>query len=257
MIVEINLLPGTQRGKQKSKFDVSELVTKFRETFKDTYLLAAIGSGVFAVAAIATLFFFQSTRANELAERETVAVTDSAKFAKVLAARLGAQSNRDSIYQQLAIIRSIDNMRFTWAHILEEVNIALPAYTWLASITQTSPLTTTAKEDSVVTDGKDKQSANARLRTVESRRARSDSLFYGNASPTHFKIVGQTVDIQALTLFMKNLEASPFIKNVQLARSDLVVSDKKEVTEFQLNAESEIPPNEFIQTIPLTIAVKE
>jgi Tfp pilus assembly protein PilN len=70
-----------------------------------------------------------------------------------------------------------------------------------------------------------------------------------------FRIIGQTVDVQALTQFMKNLEASPFIRNVQLTRSDLVTADSKEVTEFQLEAQTEIAPPHLIQTVPLSIAV--
>jgi hypothetical protein len=66
-------------------------------------------------------------------------------------------------------------------------------------------------------------------------------------------VVGQTVDIQALTLFMKTLEASPFIQNVQLTRSDMVTADGKEVTEFQLEAESQVPPPYLIKSVPLTV----
>ena len=35
------------------------------------------------------------------------------------------------------------------------------------------------------------------------------------------RLVGRTVDIQALTRFMKDLEASPFLTNVQLDKSEL------------------------------------
>ena len=70
-----------------------------------------------------------------------------------------------------------------------------------------------------------------------------------------FRITGQTVDVQALTQFMKNLEASPFIKNVQLTRSDLVTADNKEVTEFQLEAQTEIARPRLLQMAPLSIAV--
>ncbi|MDQ2890027.1 MAG: PilN domain-containing protein, partial [Gemmatimonadota bacterium] len=87
------------------------------------------------------------------------------------------------------------------------------------------------------------------------RKAHADSLFNGVASTMSFRIVGQTVDVQALTQFMKNLEASPFIKNVQLTRSDLVTADTKEVTEFQLEAQTEVPPANLLRTVPLSIAV--
>ena len=70
---------------------------------------------------------------------------------------------------------------------------------------------------------------------------------------TKFRLVGHTVDIQALTLFMKTLEASPFIQNVQLTRSDLVIVDGKEVTEFQLEAESQKPPPFLVKTVAMTV----
>jgi hypothetical protein len=61
------------------------------------------------------------------------------------------------------------------------------------------------------------------------------------------------VDIQALTLFMKTLETSPFIQNVQLTRSDMVTSEGKEVTEFTLEAESQVPPPFLIKSVSLAV----
>ena len=54
---------------------------------------------------------------------------------------------------------------------------------------------------------------------------------------------------------MKNLEASPYIKNVQLTRSDLVTAANNQVTEFQLEAQSEVPPPDVVRTVPLSISV--
>ena len=85
------------------------------------------------------------------------------------------------------------------------------------------------------------------------RKARADSLF-ADAKTVRFKIVGHTVDIQALTRFMKSLEASPFIQNVQLTRSDLVQAEGKEVTEFMLEAETQPPPPFAIKTVPLVVS---
>ena len=87
---------------------------------------------------------------------------------------------------------------------------------------------------------------------AKTRKARADSVLAIASRTTKFRVVGQTVDIQALTLFMKTLEASPFIQNVQLTRSDIVTADGKEVTEFQLEAESQVPPPYLIKSVPLT-----
>ena len=71
-----------------------------------------------------------------------------------------------------------------------------------------------------------------------------------------FHMVGNTVDIQALTRFMKDLEASPFVQNVQLVKTSIVQQDGKEVTEFQLDAEYQTPEPGVIRTVPVSLSVR-
>jgi hypothetical protein len=71
-----------------------------------------------------------------------------------------------------------------------------------------------------------------------------------------FRLVGNTVDIQALTRFMKLLEASPFIENVQLVRTSMVIIDGKEVTEFQLDGSYQNPDPSAIHTSPVSLSVR-
>jgi Tfp pilus assembly protein PilN len=71
-----------------------------------------------------------------------------------------------------------------------------------------------------------------------------------------FRITGNTVDIQALTRFMKLLEASPFIENVALARSELAMVDGKEVTEFLLDAQYQRPDSASITTAPISLTAR-
>jgi Tfp pilus assembly protein PilN len=262
-MIEINLLPGSQgKSKRGAAFDPGALFGSIGEHFGDRYLLGAGAIVAASIAAIALMFVMQGRKEHIVAERQIAAARDSARFSAVLLDRTRAEARRDSVYQQLAIIKSIDDTRFVWPHILEEVNLAIPQYTWLTEVTQTSAVTTTAaggdtsatarKADSAAKAGSGKENPVELLRR---KRARADSLYRGIANSTKFRIVGQTVDIQALTLFMKNLEASPFIKNVQLTRSDLVTTDNKEVTQFQLEAETEPPPPSMIETVPLSVAV--
>ncbi len=70
-----------------------------------------------------------------------------------------------------------------------------------------------------------------------------------------FRLVGQTVDIQALTLFMRDLEASPFVERVQLVRSEAVIADGKEVTEFTLDGAYRSAPLAVLRTQTLAIPV--
>jgi Tfp pilus assembly protein PilN len=262
-MITINLLPGAaHKTKRGGGLNLSTAFAGFNEHFKDKYLLSACGLGVLGLAAIAAMVLYQRHQEQIIDDREHIVANDSARFSAVLLARRRAETTRDSVYQQLAIIKSIDDSRYTWSHILEEINLALPPYTWLTSIEQTSAVTTTAgmsndttaagkaKADSAKKKGGDNSAGATKL-----KRLHADSLLSGDASPTAFRIIGQTVDIQALTRFMKSLEASPFIKNVQLTRSDLVAVGNQTVTEFQLQAEREVPPQGLLQTIPLSVAV--
>lgn len=253
-MIEINLLPGARRTTRSGiSFSPRAALASFGANLKDKYLIFAVVGAVAGIASIAGMYVFQSRKEAAVIARETAAAADSSRFAAVLTARSRAESTRDSVYQQVAIIKSIDDTRYTWPHLLEAINLAVPQYTWLVSVSQTSPITTTAAADAD-TSAKAKADKKSTLTAAE-RRAHADSLFNGAASTTTFRIIGQTVDVQALTQFMKSLEASPFIRNVQLTRSDLVTADNKEVTEFQLEAQTEPPPARLLQTVPLSIAV--
>ncbi len=265
-MIEINLLPGAQRKTRRSGTSFSPAIfSVVGAQLKDKYLILGTAGLVAGLAAVAGMYLFQAKQQRVLDSRESAAATDSARFSAVLTARARAEIRRDSVYQQLAIIKSIDDSRYSWSHILQEINLSVPQYTWLTAVSQTSAVTSgaafygdttaagRARSDSV---RKAPPKAASKDAVARARRAHADSLFNGAATTTSFRISGQTVDLQALTLFMKNLEASPFIKNVQLTRSDLVTADNKEVTEFQLEAQSEIPPAQMIQTVPLSVAVR-
>ena len=63
----------------------------------------------------------------------------------------------------------------------------------------------------------------------ESARRRSGSRPTIPRESVTIRVSGRTVDIQALTRFMKDLEASPYLTNVQLEKSELALEQGKEV----------------------------
>lgn len=252
-MIRINLLPGAARKRATGiRFDPRAIWTAATENM-DRYVISAAASVVVVLALMALMFFTQRGTAQEFTERERRALQDSARFAAVLYDRAQAESHRDAVLRQLAIIQSIDDRRFVWPHLLEEVSLALPPYTWLTSITQTSTPPNPAVPDSALIALRAREDTTKPAGRARIQRARRDAAVAAARSPTRFRIVGNTVDIQALTRFMRDLEASPFIQNVQLARSDLVIVDQKEVTEFQLDAESERPDESVIEVEPLTV----
>ena len=242
-MIEINLLPGSgKKGKAKGGgggADIGAAFRGFASKVTDPFLLGAVASGVLAAAAIGALYTQQLTRQKSLEDKERRAVKDSIQYAVVVKSIRKAQAQRDSVVRQLNIIKVIDNNRFVWPHVMDEVSRALPPYTWLTSLQQTN-----------VSSAPDASAPAARHKKGEN----ADSA--AAAQPVQLQIVGNTVDIQALTRFMKDLEASPFVQNVQLVKTSIVTQDGKEVTEFQLDAEYQTPEPGVIRTVPVSLSVR-
>ena len=241
-MIEINLLPGAGRKTKARGAAGANIGAQLGEVFakvKDPYLIAAAVASVLAVVGIGGAFWYQSKTESDLAAREQQAVQDSTRYSAVLKDRRKAEAKRDSVVYQLSIIRSIDNNRFVWPHVMQEIARVLPSYTWLNSVQQTSPTPTAASMDAAAKGTKDKAAAS----TVPIDTMR-------------FQIIGNTVDMQALTHFVRQLEASAFIQNVQIARTDLTLSEGKEITEFTLNAEFQWPDSSAIRTVPVTITTR-
>jgi type IV pilus assembly protein PilN len=237
-MIEINLLPGAgrkSRGKTTG-FDIKTVVKNAGSSIKDPFLLAAVAGVVLAVGAVGVMQISQSATARSLARREEQAVKDSARFAAVIKERRRAEAQRDSVRRQLEIIKSIDNDRYVWPHVLDEVSRALPPYTWLKRVEQAVPVAPPAQP----VDEKDKK--------------RKDPEPVADAMK--FKIIGYTVDIQALTRFMKLLETSPFVQNVTLTMSKPVQVDGREATEFELSAEYQRPDPSAVTTVPVSLSVR-
>ena len=239
-MIEINLLPGA--GKKARGAGAGAAVgasfASAASKIKNPFTLLATASVVLSAGAIGMLTLQQQTKADTLATTEQKQVQDSTRYASVLREKKKAETQRDSVMRQLNIIKTIDNNRFVWPHIMDEVSRALPQYTWLVSIKETTP----PPAPPAAADAKDK----------DKKKPDHDEA----PQVMKFQIIGNTVDIQALTRFMKLLEASPFIQNVQLDNSALVQAEGKEVTEFTLDAEYQRPDSTAIRTVPLTLQVR-
>ena len=104
-----------------------------------------------------------------------------------------AETIRDSLLAQIRTIRAVDGNRYVWPHVLDEVAKSLPPYTWLTSLAVQGM--TAAVVDSADTTER----------------------------PMQFKMEGRTMDIQAYTRFLRQLEASPWIEDVTPLEASTVV----------------------------------
>jgi Tfp pilus assembly protein PilN len=254
MMLEINLLPGAKKGKSTTGgLSLGATVASIGSNIRDPWLIGAAASVVVSFAVVGLLFTAQSARATELEGRMENALRDSTRYAKVLAARRKLTTERDSVMRQLQIIRTIDENRYNWAHILDEVSRALPAYTWLTVMEQTTKAPLPPGVDTLAAET---QAVGARAAAKKKAREEAKVDTINVHPPLGFRVVGQTVDIQALTMFMRQLEGSPFIQKVTLAKSEIVIVEGKDVTQFELSAEYEVPPPGVVRTTPLVVPVR-
>ena len=108
---------------------------------------------------------------------------DSTRYAAVLREKKKAETQRDSVMRQLNIIKTIDNDRFVWPHIMDEISRALPQYTWLVSVKQTSAPTAAggAADDANKDKDKKKKAADA------GRGAAGHEVPRSSATPSTFR----------------------------------------------------------------------
>jgi Tfp pilus assembly protein PilN len=252
-MIEVNLNPGSGKKKAKkggggggSKVSLGASLDNLRSRVRDPWMLGALGSAVVAALMVGGLYTTQEARASRLDEELQKAVQDSTRYASVLREREKAEAKRDTVLRSLNMIRAIDDDRFIWPHVMGEVSAALPPYTWLVSLgysgagQATTPVRTVTASDAASPSGRRRKPQNTQI-VLDTVRIR---------------LVGNTVDIQALTRFMKQLEVSPFLENVTLQSSARAMDNAKEVTQFQLDMLYTRPGQTDVRRVPLAVSVR-
>jgi Tfp pilus assembly protein PilN len=245
-MIEINLLPGakkkSKRGGGAPSINFAAIGAAISAKFKDKWLGAAVLIGGLVITGIVLMYLGQQRRQSELNAAVEKAVADSARYAAVIRDRNRAQARRDSALIQLNVIKAIDEDRYIWPHVMEEVSRALPIYTWLTVLNLTGVPQGTNPPAAIKPPPPD-------TGTTASRRPPPVI----PRDTVRFRVMGRTVDIQALTRFMRSLEDSPFLGFVQLQRSEIVLEGGKDVTQFTLEVTYTRPDTLLLRRAPLTL----
>jgi Tfp pilus assembly protein PilN len=216
VLIEINLAPGAAGTRLRPK-RFSGLTLPSLPSFNgNPRLLGGVGLGVLVLGGAGFGLWKQDERREDLAVRIEQEMTDSTRFASTIELVRSLQARRDTITRKIEVIRSVDTRRYVWAHLLDEISLALPAYVWLTGIESTEAV------DSV-------------------------------PSGPDFTIQGRAGSTQALTRFMKNLEASPFVVSVSLITSEQEVVEGRTIQRFGLEARYREPDSAAIQTVPILV----
>jgi Tfp pilus assembly protein PilN len=202
---------------------------------KDPLLMASVGAWVVVVGFLGLVYLNTVRQLFSLEPRLEQARSENRRFKAFLADKRRQEKIRDSLLAQITVIRSVDGDRYIWPHLLDEVTKALPAYTWLvdmgpvgASPNAPAPQ---AKTDST-TDSVPKRPALA------------------------FQLNGRTIDIQAYTRFLRQLEASPWIDSVMPVSAQTIVEKDRPVTAFSIRATYTQADSAYIRTAPFSQSVR-
>lgn len=213
-MIEVNLLPGGKKRPSRGGPKLSIPIPSIEGVPKDPWILGTAGFAVVALLAVAYLYFGVTGRHGELTVAVNEAVADSIRYADLIQQHDALEARGDSIDRKVAVIREIDEARYVWPHIMDEVARALPEYTWIEGLLQVSL---------------------------------GDEL--------QFRVNGYAGNVFAMTSFMTNMEASPFIRGVELIESSQQAYTEGEVTRlvqaFTLEAYYQQPPEEMLETVPL------
>jgi len=161
-----------------------------------------------------------------------------ARFKAFLADKRRQEKIRDSLLAQITVIKSVDGDRYIWPHLLDEITKALPAYTWLTDLGVSAP------------------AASSGAAQNKPAGAKADSVPAGPPPALTFQINGRTIDIQAYTRFLRQLEASPWIMDVTPVSAMTVVEKERPVTAFTIRASYNRADSAYIRTAPFSQSVR-
>lgn len=227
MRIEINLLGEKKRRRRGGGGLQMPDFAGFISQVKDPLLLGAVGAWAVAIVVVGFLFVTQGaqvlSRSNELDRTRQ----EDLRYRTLIRQKQREARLRDSLLLELNAIRDIDADRFVWPHIMDEVTKAVPDYTWLTSV---STLSTAAPVGVEV-----------------------DTTY---VPPLQVQIEGQTSDISAMTRFVRNLQASPWIASVTIGPNTQVEADGQIVTAFSVTAVYQVADSSYIRTVPVTESVR-
>lgn len=178
-----------------------------------------LACGVVVLGSLGASAYLAITSSREVSALEVLvehALQDSAQSAEGNRLLVQLHERLDSIQARISTIEDLDATRYRWPHILDEVAAALPQGAWITGITDVAADTTGIR----------------------------------------FQVEGHALDNFALTRFWNALEASFFIRDVQLISTEYLERDTidgngglRASYHFVLGASYEDPPGEVVEFV--------
>jgi len=241
-LIEINLLPAGGPRKPAARASRGASLPAVGADPR----VAGLAVAALLVAALAAFSFWrQGAARGELEAKVEAERRDSLRLARTIALMKTIESRKDTIDQKMAVIRSVDGRRYVWPHLMDEISRAVPPFTWLTKVAAKAPAGPAPQQTAAPPAAAD-----------TGKKAAADSAgklppLPPPPPPPGFNVEGNAATTQALTRFMKNLEASPFIRDVALITSEQTQTQGRTYLKFTLEAAWEQPDSTLIETVPV------
>ncbi|MGH7517615.1 MAG: PilN domain-containing protein [Gemmatimonadales bacterium] len=245
MMITVNLRPGLKRKRSRGSplAGVLESLRGAGARVKDPLLLGAVGAWTIVAAFLGWTWVSTTTELSALEPKLEQTRAEHKRFTMFLEQKRKQEVIRDSLQRQIATIKTVDGDRYIWPHVMDEVTKALPAYTWLVDLKPGAPA-----------PGPGMPAAPpAAPATADSAKGGDTLVVRG---PVEFTVNGRTVDIQAYTRYLRNLEASPWITDVTPVSAQTVVEQERAITAFTIRATYREADSAYIRTVPFSQSVR-
>jgi len=244
-MITVNLRPGQKRKRGgnslKGLMDRLSGLRELTAKVKDPLLMGAVAAWVCVIGGLGLIYLNNLRQLYVLEPRLEQARSENRRFQAFLADKRRQEKIRDSLLAQITVIRRVDGDRYIWPHLLDEITKALPAYTWLVDLGITAPAQTAAQPPA----------------QAAGKGGKPDSTDSVKIEPkVAFLINGRTIDIQAYTRFLRQLEASPWIEDVTPVSAQTVVEKERPVTAFTIRASYNRADSAYIRTAPFSQTVR-
>lgn len=218
-MIEVNLHPsgGKKRRKKRSRFSGLSLdlpdvgnVRLLESARSDSWNVAMIAALILVPLAVVFLWLGQRSEARNLESRLDEALADSVRLAELTALNDSLTERRAEIRSRVRMVRQLDQNRYVWPHLMDEISAALPREAWLDAISQQSPL-----------------------------------------PGLQVQLTGIAGTPLVVTDFVRNLERSDYISEVQIVGTNKEIQDGVSTQAFTLNVSYRNPPGDEEQRAAL------
>lgn len=225
-MITINLRPGVKRNVQRgSAFgDFRTRMLDLRKNVREPWLAVAVGAWTFALLFLAFTWVRTATQLSSLEPKLEETKAEHRRYRDFIRQKRREERIRDSILVQIATIAAVDQERYVWPHLLDDIASALPEFTWLTEVSSIGGSAATASDSMAV-------------------------------PPVVVRIVGRTADLQHYTTFLRRLEASPWMMNVVPVEAKTIVEGNRALNSFTIQATYSRADSSRIRTVPVLESV--